>query len=229
MEKAAANGSKEASNTLDKINRINSSDTKANSENRSEPPPWQIMVGLMQKVGLQFNKPITATACINNFTKGLVANCGYTQSLFRLGEMYENGLCVQKDPETVFQLHMKAVQQNYLKAQYAIGTYYLQVKGLPQDYKKAISWFIRVALKGSLQAQFVLGNIYERDIKATNNKILFKSFNRAKAMYSLAVGRNLPIVAYRLTELYVSGFLNLDNNVFLETQNWKMPMTFTKK
>ena len=69
LEKAAANGSKEASKTLDKINRINISDTKANSENRSEPAPWQIMVGLMQKAGLQLNNPITVTASINNFTK----------------------------------------------------------------------------------------------------------------------------------------------------------------
>ena len=125
----------------------------------------------------------------------------------------------KKDPETAFQLYMKAAQQNYLKAQYAIGTYYLEGKEVPQDYEKAISWFIRAALKGSLQAQFVLGNIYERAIEAINNKILFKNFDRAKAMYSLTVGGNLPIAAYRLVELYVSGFLNPDNNVSLETQN----------
>ncbi|WP_280124203.1 hypothetical protein [Coxiella endosymbiont of Ornithodoros amblus] len=84
-------------------------------------------------------------------------------------------------------------------------------KGFLKIIKKAISWFIRAALKDSLQDQFVLGNIYGRDIKATNNKILFKSFNGAKAVYSLAVvGGNLPIAAYRLTELYVSDFLNLD-------------------
>ncbi|AML49408.1 hypothetical protein AYM02_08905 [Coxiella burnetii] len=298
LEKAAANGSKEASKTLDKINRINTSDAKANSENRSEPTPWQIMVGLMQKAGVQLNNPITVTASINNFTKtpksmaldknsiiklnlnlvnykdippekilsymtqlnykeekfdltvpaypfemppgannykeafqslSRVANYGYAQSLFRLGQMYENGLGVQKDPETAFQLYMKAAEQNYLKAQYAIGTYYLQGKGVPQDYEKAISWFIRAALKGSLQAQFVLGNIYERGIKASNNKILFKNFDRAKAMYSLAVGGNLPIAAYRLAELYVSGFLNPDNNVSLETQNWKKAYALYQK
>ncbi|WP_280124202.1 hypothetical protein [Coxiella endosymbiont of Ornithodoros amblus] len=71
MEKVAANENKEARKTLDKINRINRSDIKANSENCSEFTPSQIMVGLMQKADLQFNNPITATACMKNFTKEL--------------------------------------------------------------------------------------------------------------------------------------------------------------
>ena len=98
-----------------------------------------------------------------------------------------------------------------LIAEYKVGLYYLQGKVAHQNYQLAMDWLTK-ALRGSAQAQFVLGTIYEHGVDE-NGRVIFNNFDKAKAMYSLAIDGGLSLAVYHLAQLYSRGLLNYNDNV----------------
>lgn len=54
----------------------------------------------------------------------------------------------------------KAAMQEAPKAQYLLGGFYAEGKGVEQDYAKAVAWFKRAAESGFAEAQLKLGQMY---------------------------------------------------------------------
>ena len=55
---------------------------------------------------------------------------------------------------------IQAAEQGDASAQYNLGGMYYDGKGVPQDYKQAITWFRKAAEQGHAYAQFSLGSMY---------------------------------------------------------------------
>ncbi|WP_244062436.1 tetratricopeptide repeat protein, partial [Aeromonas caviae] len=54
----------------------------------------------------------------------------------------------------------KAAEQGEVIAQSSLGSMYDNGKGVPQDYKQAVTWFRKAAEQGHAYAQFSLGSMY---------------------------------------------------------------------
>lgn len=137
------------------------------------------------------------------------AKFGNPLSLFLLGQMYEQGLGVEKNNQTAFNYFLQSAEQNYLKAQYMVGIYYLQGKAVEKNPQLAINWLAKSALHGSAEAQFVLGSIYEYGIHSGN---IPKDPSVTQGMYSLAAEAGFSLAENRLAQLYASGTLNPNHN-----------------
>lgn len=55
---------------------------------------------------------------------------------------------------------IQAAEQGDASAQYNLGGMYYDGKGVPQDYKQAITWFRKAAEQGDASAQYNLGHMY---------------------------------------------------------------------
>lgn len=68
----------------------------------------------------------------------------------------------EKDDSKKIEWYLKAAEQNYVVAQYNIGTLYLKGNGVKQNYEKALEWFTKAAMQGYADAQYELGSMYEK-------------------------------------------------------------------
>ncbi len=143
--------------------------------------------------------------------------------LYKLGQIYEEGLGVDKDPKKSFYYYSKSAKQNYLRAQYKMGVFYLQGNAIATNTEIAISWLARAALRGSAPAQFILGTIYEYGInKPGENGYIKRNTYQAKALYSISSYFNVGEAKYRLAQLYANGTLNPDQNLAIERKNQRL-------
>ncbi|WP_212576946.1 tetratricopeptide repeat protein, partial [Vibrio parahaemolyticus] len=55
----------------------------------------------------------------------------------------------------------KAAEQSDAKAQFLLGSMYVQGKGVAQDDKQAVTWFRKAAEQGDATAQYLMGMAYE--------------------------------------------------------------------
>jgi TPR repeat protein len=84
----------------------------------------------------------------------------YNQSLDLL-----NGDGVEENPEESFKLNLEAAECGHHDAVLAVGWYYLNGVGVPEDVEEARAWYKKSARQGDPRAMFSLGNIayLERD------------------------------------------------------------------
>ena len=81
------------------------------------------------------------------------ANQGHKESLFMLGQMYEEGIGVEQDDETSSQMYLKAAHAGHIEAQYQIGNRYEDGIGIDEDRKSAFKWFRSAAEQGHRRAR----------------------------------------------------------------------------
>ena len=148
---------------------------------------------------------------------------GQTQALFELALLYERGVGVEQDRQKAFSLFKKVAELHYLKAEYVVGVSYLQGSVVNKDTHMAMQWLRKAALHGNVDAQLLLGNIYEYGLHGDNPaQSVKKDLARAKAMYSLAAQSGMPTAQYRLANMYTSGLFNPTNNHRIEAKQLKI-------
>ena len=77
---------------------------------------------------------------------------------FLLGVMYYNGHGISQDYKKAAEwFACSAVSE----AQFILGVIYYLGQGVQQDYNKAAKWFTKAAKEGLVQAQIILGLMYE--------------------------------------------------------------------
>ncbi|AFN35762.1 tetratricopeptide repeat protein [Taylorella equigenitalis] len=105
---------------------------------------------------------------------------GDARSQFKLGEAYEFGKGVEKNPEKAFELYSKAANHGYRAAQTNLGFLYDTGTGTKQDFDAAMNWYKAAANQGDLAAMYNIGLLYEagRGVK--------KDIDTAKMWYKKA-------------------------------------------
>ena len=70
---------------------------------------------------------------------------------------------VEQDYKEALKWFRKAADQDYGKAQYAIGSMYENGEGVGQDYAEALKWYRKAADQDNECSQYALGIIYKNE------------------------------------------------------------------
>ncbi len=101
-----------------------------------------------------------------------LAQKGEIRSLFEVGNMYENGLGVQKNSINAVEWYMKAVGAGHVRAAYRLGRMYMKGRGVRKDYGAAFTLLERAAKQGDADASFFLSGLYYRGRGISRDYIL---------------------------------------------------------
>ncbi|HEB94260.1 MAG TPA: sel1 repeat family protein [Gammaproteobacteria bacterium] len=97
------------------------------------------------------------------------AEQGDAKAQYAIGEMYEKGRGVEKDPRQAFSWYSKATQQGNMRAEYKLGMAYLNGIGIRKNYRKAHDWLNKSSNQGYARAQYSLGTLYENGLGMTQD------------------------------------------------------------
>jgi len=108
-----------------------------------------------------------------------LAKSGDIDAQTLLGEMYLDGIGVEKDPQKAFFWLSKAAKKEDPQAQYLLGTMYENGIYVSTDMHRAVKWYKEAALQGDVMAQYNLALIY-KDGKGGVQKDLKEAFKWLK-------------------------------------------------
>lgn len=129
---------------------------------------------------------------------------GDSTAQFDLGQMYQQGLGVDKDLQQAIKYYRLAANQQDLKAQYNLGLLYLQGDVTDGDAKTGIELLRDAAFKGNPFAQYVIARIDEQGLTdGKGHEIIKPDHEQAMAMYQLASANDYGPAQYRLAEILV--------------------------
>jgi hypothetical protein len=89
------------------------------------------------------------------------APAGDVEAQYHLGQAYENGFGVKKDPSEAAHWYQRAAEQGHSDAQNSLG---LLLTTARQDYAGAAQWFGRAADHGNPDAQYNLGVLHRNGL-----------------------------------------------------------------
>ncbi len=90
-----------------------------------------------------------------------LAKSGDLDAQALLGEMYLDGIGVEKDAQKAFFWLSKAAKRNDPQAQYLLGSMYENGIYVTADMQRAVKWYTESAKQGDVMAQYTLALIYK--------------------------------------------------------------------
>lgn len=97
--------------------------------------------------------------CVADATRG--GPYGTAHAQYALGNLYQNGLFVERHAGKALKLWESAAALGYARAEYQMGVLYLDGDGARADPAKGLLFLNRAAAKGYARAQSRLGYVYE--------------------------------------------------------------------
>lgn len=135
------------------------------------------------------------------FAKAVLGNA---EAQFRLAQMYEQGIEVEKNIDEAMKFYFLAAEQEDMRAEYNLGLLFLEGKDIDADHKVALNFLKDAAFKGNDHAQFALAELYEKGYRnAEGTEVISPDHQRAVDMYYLAAANDYGPAQYRLAELMV--------------------------
>ncbi|HHF7347772.1 TPA: tetratricopeptide repeat protein [Legionella feeleii] len=129
---------------------------------------------------------------------------GDSDAQFELGQLYQYGVAVAKNPQQAIVYYELAAIQQDVRAEYNLGILYLEGQTTPVDYQKGINWMTDAAFKGNPYAQYVLASIYEKGFTEPNGTVVVQpDMQQAMAMYYLASANGYGLAEYHLADYLV--------------------------
>jgi TPR repeat protein len=89
-----------------------------------------------------------------------LANEGYAEAQFSLGEIHFWGQYVEKSYTEAFKWYQLAANQGHVESQYSLGELYYYGDGFPEDETEAFKWYQLAANQGHVESQYSLGRMY---------------------------------------------------------------------
>ncbi|WP_169781611.1 tetratricopeptide repeat protein, partial [Escherichia coli] len=77
------------------------------------------------------------------------ATQGHEVAQYELGQMYIQGIGVERDEVQAHRWFLQSAEQGYLHAQYHTARLYSGSESIPQDQEKALYWFTKAAKNGA--------------------------------------------------------------------------------
>ena len=118
----------------------------------------------------------TACACMKNkdYVNAAklmkVLSCeGYSEAQYYLGNMYLNGLAVEKNLAEAYRLLNSAAHNGHAAAQCRLAGMYASGTHVAKDVLAAAWWLLRSAVRGNAEAQFNLGRMFAAGIGVDKN------------------------------------------------------------
>ena len=89
-----------------------------------------------------------------------LANEGYAEAQFSLGEIHYFGQCVEKNNAEAFKWYLLAANQGHVESQYSLGELYYYGDGFSGNETEAFKWYQLAANQGHVESQYSLGRMY---------------------------------------------------------------------
>lgn len=168
-------------------------------------------------------------ALLRLFTKAIK---GDPEAAYQMGQHYQAGVYVDRDPEKAMSFYEKAANAGFPEAMYQIGAMYYRGTDIERDMGQAVTWFKKAADKKFLVAYLTLGYLYlepsvwmERDLQQAEyyyrlaadqgniegvaylGRIHFlkDNFSQAFLYLSRAAGEGNAVAKAHLAYLYLNG------------------------
>ena len=134
-------------------------------------------------------------------TKSLLLTLTFFFAHAALAGDLEDGRAAAKrgDHTTAFVKFRSAAQQGNDIAQTLVGMMYNEGKGVAQNYKEAVRWWLLAASQGNSTAQYNLGDVYEE------GKGVAQDYKEAVRWYRLAAQQGHSNAQYNLGLMYGLG------------------------
>lgn len=124
---------------------------------------------------------------------------GICEAYLNLGNVYLDGIAVQKDAKKAFEYYQKAIENGYYAGYNNIARCYFLGSGVKQDYKKAFKNFKLAAQKGFAAGYYGVALCYEQ------GKGTWKNMKQAAEYYQKAADQDLAVAETQLGALYLNG------------------------
>ena len=108
------------------------------------------------------------------FEQAAIQGNGYAEE--KLGDLYEQGLGVEKNLKLAFDWRVKAANRGNLQVQVKLGKMYRDGAGVAKDAGKSLYWLQRAATEGNAEAQSLLGQIYHYGLGVEPDRSAAKSW-----------------------------------------------------
>ena len=128
------------------------------------------------------------------------AEAGEAEAQFVVGAIYrQGGLLGPKNDTEAYRWFRKSADQNFIKAEIALGDAYAFGSGVPQSYEQAALWYTKAAQKGDPVAANDLGVLYHLGLGVT------RSNSRSIEWFGRAAGKGLAAAQFALGYMYQTG------------------------
>ena len=123
---------------------------------------------------------------------------------FQLGQMYQQGVGVEKDIQKAIKYYAQATALQDLRAEYNLGLIWLEGETGTPDYRQAMGWLNDAAFKGNVEAQYVLGRILQSGYQNASNELVIQpDSDQALSMYHLASSAAYGPAEFELAEMLI--------------------------
>ena len=123
---------------------------------------------------------------------------------FQLGQMYQQGVGVEKDIQKAIKYYSQAAALQDLRAEYNLGLIWLDGEAGTPDFQQAMGWLNDAAFKGNVEAQYVLARILQRGYKNASNELVIQpDYQQAQSLYHLASSMQYGPAEYELAEMLI--------------------------
>jgi len=134
----------------------------------------------------------TAKPLENLKTLILAAQDGDLQAQWALAQVYQLGDIEIRDTAKAAEYYEMAAQQGYGPAALQLAMMYSTGSGVPQSKETSMIWMIQAADAGILEAQFIVGNAYDKGLDGVE-----KNWKKAVAYFSKACSQDNPEACYQ--------------------------------
>lgn len=123
---------------------------------------------------------------------------------FEIGQLYQYGVAVMKNPQQAIVYYQLAAAQGDVRAEYNLGILYLEGQTNPVNYSMGVNWLTDAAFKGNAYAQYALANIYDKGFTdAQGTMVIQPDKEKAVAMYYLSSANGFGMAEYSLADYLV--------------------------
>ena len=152
------------------------------------------------------------------FYKKAAAN-GDDLAQWRLGDMYCQGLGVDKDYAKAKEWYEKSAAQGNASAQYGLGEMYYQGLGVRQDYIKAAEYYEKAAAKGDSKAQLAMQDIVKQT-KIGDAYSAKGDYAKASEWYEKAAVQDDVVAQVKLGDIYRTDKIIYFGNSYTKAVEW---------
>ena len=134
----------------------------------------------------------------------MAADQEFPEAIFKVAEFHEHGMgSTPKDEKTALSWYKKGAELNYLPCLVKIGFFYEHGSaGMERNQEAALTCYLRAAQRGSAEAQYRAGRIFEQKMLAETIQIKRDEYKKkAKHYYEEAAAQNWQDARSRLRAL----------------------------
>lgn len=117
---------------------------------------------------------------------------GNSEAQYQIGELYDFGQGVDKNPAEAMKWYRQAAENGYAEAQFEIGVRCAQGRDVKKDYAEALTWLQKAADQAHPQALAWMGTMYEEGWDVPQDQMEAYFWDRLAVKNKTIYGKRVP-------------------------------------